>query len=322
MRVALIDDDNVQLQIYLLQLQKLGASVTTFKSGVDFLNRCNHECGFDLIVVDYVMPKMNGVKMISCLPIPTFTQTLVCVLTGGKLEQQDQIYMRNRGLTMVQKKRTACDQIWFDLQARQLILEAPIQVFPPCLQGWGHASSQVMMMSKRTAVITGSPRFKLPAAFTPVEPPKALKAIACANAPGSVDSSDSGAQSEHSTDSAVRYPSCRELSQAAAKAKGCRKVQSSQRLPSTAQKYKPSTGQKYKQAPMANATLASLPETFPESPKSVATTIDQALLDEVVEHTIIEIEQAQLQRNEGEGKQLDVQTIHAQQDAEEEDEEV
>lgn len=314
MRVALIDDDNVQLQIYLHQLQKLGGSVTTFKSGVDFLSRGNHECFFDLIVVDYVMPKMNGVKMISCLPVPTFTQTLVCVLTGGELEQQDKIYMHNRGLTMVQKARTACDQIWFDLQARQTILEAPIQVFPPCLQGCGQASSQVMMVSKRTAVIMRSPRFKLPAAFTPIEPRKAFKAIACATAPGSTDSSDSGAQSEHSTDSVVRYPSCRELSQAAAKAKGCRKVQRSQRLPSTVQKYKP--------APMANATLVSLPEMSPVSPKSVVTTIDQALLDEVVEHTIIEIEQAQLQHNGGDGKQPDVATTHAQQDAEEEDEEV
>ena len=54
------------------------------------------ESKFDLVVMDYVMPGMNGVETITnCESL--LQNTSVCVLSGNSLEQKDETFLDGRG---------------------------------------------------------------------------------------------------------------------------------------------------------------------------------------------------------------------------------
>lgn len=117
MALALIEDDYVQRLSMEAQLSRLGAEVTTFSSGEEFLRKgCSSiEQGFtpwDLIIVDYVMPEMNGIETISSLPSEVTDTSRVCVVSGNDLGAQDQSYLDTRDMIFVRKMPSACRQIW------------------------------------------------------------------------------------------------------------------------------------------------------------------------------------------------------------------
>ena len=116
MALALIEDDYVQRLSMEAQLSRLGAEVTTFSSGEEFLRKgCSIEQGFtpwDLIIVDYVMPEMNGIETISSLPSEVTDSSRVCVVSGNDLGAQDQSYLDTRDMIFVRKMPSACRQIW------------------------------------------------------------------------------------------------------------------------------------------------------------------------------------------------------------------
>lgn len=94
--IAIVDDDSVQLSIYKKQFAKMGANVVTFSSGQDFVSQSSSASKFDLIVMDYVMPGMNGVETISSCG-SLLENTTVCVLSGNSLEQKDETFLDSRG---------------------------------------------------------------------------------------------------------------------------------------------------------------------------------------------------------------------------------
>jgi len=289
LRVALIDDDAVQLQIYQRQLTKMGANVTCFSSGSDFLKKqpaVQNSTAWDLVVVDYLMPQMNGVQMISCLPVQASQKTLVCMLTGGTLETRDQSYLQNRGLMKVQKARSACEELWGHLLSHRTRLAAPIQVFPPHSLDPQSLSTSVMLVHKRTAIITTRPQLRIPAAFTLIPTaftptPKCLETSA---APESGNSDDSKkAPSPKAPESLPRYLGCIDLRRAAAKVKA-RQPRALQppKLPRTM------CGQP-KKSLKRRPKLAQVPEAPEEALEEeaiqvipVSTEINQRLLNQVV----------------------------------------
>lgn len=84
-RILLVDDNCLGLAARRSVLQELGHQVQTSCTAADALELCSKQ-GFDVVVTDYKMPKMNGVELIgrlrklhpatSVILISGFTDTL------------------------------------------------------------------------------------------------------------------------------------------------------------------------------------------------------------------------------------------------------
>lgn len=65
-RILLVDDNCLGLAARRSVLEELGHQVKTSGTAVDALELCGKQ-GFDVVVTDYKMPKMNGIEFISRL---------------------------------------------------------------------------------------------------------------------------------------------------------------------------------------------------------------------------------------------------------------
>jgi CheY-like chemotaxis protein len=84
-RILLVDDNCLGLAARRSVLQELGHQVSTSANGAEALELCGKQ-GFDVVVTDFKMPKMNGVELIvrlrklhpatSVILISGFTDTL------------------------------------------------------------------------------------------------------------------------------------------------------------------------------------------------------------------------------------------------------
>lgn len=65
-RILLVDDNNMGLLARRSVLEELGHDVFTSSSPTEALEQCGKH-GFDIVITDYKMPKMNGVEFIARL---------------------------------------------------------------------------------------------------------------------------------------------------------------------------------------------------------------------------------------------------------------
>ncbi|MGA2878921.1 MAG: response regulator [Bryobacteraceae bacterium] len=65
-RILLVDDNSMGLSARRSVLEELGHQVVTAGTAVEALDLCGKR-GFDVVVTDYKMPKMNGVEFIGRL---------------------------------------------------------------------------------------------------------------------------------------------------------------------------------------------------------------------------------------------------------------
>ena len=116
---ALIDDDNVQLQLYKAQLSKQGARVTVFDNGMDFLSKSGG-IPFDAVVIDYYMPELNAINVIERLDDAFRKSCKICVVSGNMLEKADRSSLYEHGIRVFQKNQSVCFKILTHLSSPQL----------------------------------------------------------------------------------------------------------------------------------------------------------------------------------------------------------
>ena len=87
-RILTIDDDpNVALVIK-WTLEQEGMKVTSITNGRNVLTYLNNPPGFDLVIVDFEMPEINGFQVLSKIRLGGWTKIPVIMLTGTKKEIQ------------------------------------------------------------------------------------------------------------------------------------------------------------------------------------------------------------------------------------------
>ncbi len=85
-RILTIDDDpNVTLVIKWV-LEQEGMKVTTLNNGRNVLSYLNNPPGFDLVVLDFEMPEINGFQVLTKIRQGGWTKIPVIMLTGTKKE--------------------------------------------------------------------------------------------------------------------------------------------------------------------------------------------------------------------------------------------
>lgn len=157
--VALIDDDMVQLHLYRVQLTQLGAVVSTFTSGTEFLKLKDHgergNFSWDFIVVDYMMPGLNGIETIDELGADTLASTKVFLFSGTSLSPKDEAKVATMGLELFSKCPTVCATIFQLATCHQ----DRIVLYPPSADTVNRRTSVVLAHrcrteTSRTAVIS------------------------------------------------------------------------------------------------------------------------------------------------------------------------
>lgn len=63
-RVAVVDDDPIQLRMSVEPLQDLGLSVIEFCTGRKFISAFHHDT-FDLLILDWIMPDLSGLDVLN-----------------------------------------------------------------------------------------------------------------------------------------------------------------------------------------------------------------------------------------------------------------
>src|SRR3989344_5514735 len=85
-KVLIVDDDEFLLEMYALKFKECGFEVNTAKDGADAVKKAK-ECRPDVILMDVVMPKMDGFDLLRTLKkdhMAPDTITLVLTNLGQK----------------------------------------------------------------------------------------------------------------------------------------------------------------------------------------------------------------------------------------------
>lgn len=115
--IALIDDDVVMLRLMTVQFRKLGGVVSPFSSGSAFIRSGGVSELWDVIVVDHLMPELNGIQTIEAIA-ESNKGTLMCLASGEVFpNERDQASIDKLGCPFFLKSKTCCAEIirWYSL---------------------------------------------------------------------------------------------------------------------------------------------------------------------------------------------------------------
>lgn len=95
-RVLVVDDSPTDRQFVTTLLQKQGYQVTTAVDGVDALEKIAAERP-PLIVLDIILPKMNGYQVLRQLKAEPQTRDIKVILVSSKSQESDRFWGLKQG---------------------------------------------------------------------------------------------------------------------------------------------------------------------------------------------------------------------------------
>lgn len=119
--IAVIDDEQDLLDLYEMMLTPLG-EVQSFSNPEQFIEKMNSDKNFrpDVIITDYMMPNMSGVKMIQSLHKQE--SPIASILLSGYLDKEKSIAACNAGIGNILEKPVVKSDLV--LLTKELLLEA------------------------------------------------------------------------------------------------------------------------------------------------------------------------------------------------------
>jgi twitching motility two-component system response regulator PilH len=95
--VMIVDDSNALREIIAKMLRDSGIEVISAEDGVQALKKIEDETQLDLVVLDIVMPNMNGYDLCRHIRKNPKTQNLPVVMCSSKSEEFDRYWGMKQG---------------------------------------------------------------------------------------------------------------------------------------------------------------------------------------------------------------------------------
>lgn len=92
----MVEDSLPQREMITQLLRGIGLEVATASDGIEALNQIQHHCP-DVIVLDIVMPRMNGYELCRRLKADPATQNVPVVMCSSKGEEFDRYWGMKQG---------------------------------------------------------------------------------------------------------------------------------------------------------------------------------------------------------------------------------
>jgi CheY-like chemotaxis protein len=88
-RIYLIDDDRFLLDMYAVKFKAAGHDVTAFQSGQDVLKAVKEEPAPDAMLLDIVMPEMDGFQILEAIRNDKLAPTTKIIVLSNQGQESD-----------------------------------------------------------------------------------------------------------------------------------------------------------------------------------------------------------------------------------------
>ena len=88
-KILIVDDDNFLLDMYALKFSQNNFEVYTAGSGVHALEKLKSGLSPDLLLIDIIMPEMDGFEALEQMNIQKLCPNCVKIILSNKSEQKD-----------------------------------------------------------------------------------------------------------------------------------------------------------------------------------------------------------------------------------------
>jgi CheY-like chemotaxis protein len=88
-KILIIDDDSFLLDMYALKFSQNNFEVYTASSGVHALEKLKDGLSPDILLIDIIMPEMNGFEVLTQINMQKLCTNCVKIILSNKSEQRD-----------------------------------------------------------------------------------------------------------------------------------------------------------------------------------------------------------------------------------------
>ena len=88
-KILIVDDDNFLLDMYALKFTQNNFEVHTARSGVEALEQLKTGFAPDILLMDIIMPEMNGLEALAQINEQNLCQNCLKIILSNKSEQSD-----------------------------------------------------------------------------------------------------------------------------------------------------------------------------------------------------------------------------------------
>lgn len=88
-RILIVDDDNFLLDMYALKFSQNNFEVYTASNGAQAIEKLKEKLNPDVILMDIIMPEMDGFEMLSKINVEKLSTNSVKIILSNKSQQSD-----------------------------------------------------------------------------------------------------------------------------------------------------------------------------------------------------------------------------------------
>lgn len=88
-KIILVDDDKFLLDMYSMKFKTLGMDIITMSSGSDFLAKAREGLDADIVLLDIIMPNMDGIEIIEAIRKEKLLKDTVVIMLTNQADDEE-----------------------------------------------------------------------------------------------------------------------------------------------------------------------------------------------------------------------------------------